>query len=75
MREGQTIQRIRAAVSSGKLREPFSPQDVNHAIGITFAGVFPPKHRIGNPGQRGLPNTELFDQVSHRPALYQLAPR
>ena len=73
MREGKTIRRIRAAVSSGKIREPFSPQDVNRVIGITFAGVFLPKHRIGNPGQHGRPNTELFKQVSHRPALYLLA--
>ena len=72
-REGQTIRRIRVVVRNGTLREPFSPKDVNRAIGITFAGVFLPKHRIGNPGQYGRPDTELFEQVSTRPARYRLA--
>jgi hypothetical protein len=38
---------------------------VGKVLGIDFAGVFLPKHRVGNPGN----NTELFRQVSNRPAL------
>ena len=68
MREGNTIRRIRRAVRQGELEEPFSPNKVNDALGIGYAGTFLPKHRIGNPGG----NTELFVQVSHRPALYRL---
>ena len=71
MREGETIQKIRAAVQNGSLRTTFSPNAVNFALGIESAGVFLPKHRIGNPGG----NTELFIQVSYRPALYRLATR
>ena len=67
-REGETIRRIRDAVSRGLLEEPFSPQDVNHALGIHWGGTFLPKHRVGNPGGY----TELFVRVSHRPALYRL---
>lgn len=60
MREGQTIRAIRAAVAAGRLIEPFKPADVNAATGISFAGVFLPKHRVGNPGGQ----TELFIQVA-----------
>ena len=67
-REGETIRRIRDAVSGGTLAEPFSPRQVNDALGIHWAGNFLPKHRVGNPGGE----TELFVQVSHRPALYRL---
>ena len=49
-REGQTIRRIRDAVSRGVLEEPFSPRDVNDTLGIHWAGTFLPKHRVGNPG-------------------------
>ncbi len=72
-REGETIKRIRHAVKSGQLSEPFSPATVNAVLGINYAGVFLPKHRVGNPGFKGKPNTELFIQVSSRPALYYLA--
>ena len=68
MREGETIRRIRQAVARGDLREPFAPADINEVLGIDFAGVFLLKHRVGNPGE----NTELFRQVSNRPALYRL---
>ena len=67
-REGETIQRIRDAVRRGLLEEPFSPREVNDTLGIDWAGTFLPKHRVGNPGG----DTELFVQVSHRPALYRL---
>ena len=67
-REGETIRRIRDAVSRGLLEEPFSPRDVNDALGIHWAEAFLPKHRVGNPGRY----TELFVQVSYRPALYRL---
>ena len=68
-REGKTIRRIRDAVGHGVLEETFSPRDVNDALGISWGGTFLPKHRIGNPGR----NSELFLQVSCRPALYRLA--
>ena len=47
-----------------RLVQPFSPQGVNDVLGIHWAGTFLPKHRVGNPGGY----TELFVQVSHRPA-------
>ena len=72
MTEGETIRRIREAVKQGRLAEPFSPHAVNHAVQIDFAGVFLPKHRVGNPGWKGKPYTELFIQISKRPALYRL---
>jgi hypothetical protein len=68
MREGETIPRIRQAVAHGDLGEPFTPKDAGEVLGVDFAGVFLPKHRVGNPGN----NTELFRQVSNRPALYRL---
>ena len=67
-REGKTIKHIREAVLQGKLQEPFSPNDVNTALGIHWAGNFLPKHRVGNPGG----DTELFVQINDRPALYCL---
>jgi hypothetical protein len=66
MIEGQTIKLIRNAVASGRLKEPFTPNEVNGAIGITFAETFLPKHRVGNPGG----TTELFIQVSR--GVYRL---
>jgi len=68
MKEGRTIRSIREAVEKRRLREPFSPSEVNKALGITCAGTFLPKHRVGNPGG----NTERFRRVSERPALYRL---
>ena len=67
--ERKTIRRIRAAVRSGDLEEPFSPQQVNAVLGIGWAGTFLPKHRVGNPGGY----TELFERFSGRPALYRLS--
>jgi hypothetical protein len=68
MIEGDTIRRIREAVAAGRLTEPFRADDVNRALGITFAGTFLPKHRTRNPGR----NTELFIQVER--GLYRLKP-
>ena len=68
MDERWTIRGIRSAVAGGQLREPFTPSEVNQVLGIAYAGTFLPKHRVGNPGG----NTELFVQVSHRPAQYRL---
>ena len=70
MQERRTIRRIRDAVRHGELEEPFNPQRVNSVLGISWAGVFLPKHRIDNPDG----NTELFVRVSSHPALYRLAP-
>ena len=67
MNERWTIRSIREAVAKGRLPEPFRPSAVNHSLGIGYAGTFLPKHRVGNPGGY----TELFIQVSHRPALYR----
>ena len=67
-REGWAIRAIRNAVRGGELHEPFTPAMVNAALGITYAGPFLPKHRLGNPGGE----TELFERVSHRPASYRL---
>lgn len=64
--ERDTIRRIREAVKSHRLAEPFSPADVNKALGIDWAGTFLPKHRVGNPSG----NTELFAQVDR--GLYRL---
>jgi len=66
--ERETIRRIREAVRTGRLAQPFSPKDVNKALGIHWGGNFLAKHREGNPG--GF--TVLFLQKSHRPALYSL---
>jgi hypothetical protein len=65
MIQGQTIQRIRADVRSGKLVEPFKPADVNKLLGIDWAGTFLPKHCEGNGY-----TTEHFIRVS--PGLYRL---
>lgn len=64
--ERDTIGRIREAVASGRVGKTFRATDVNAALKIEFAGVFLPKHRVGNPG--GF--TELFVQISR--GLYRL---
>ena len=70
-REGKTIRRIRNALCLGLLEEPFSPRDINEALGIHWGGTFLPKHRVGNPGGY----TELFVRVCRQPALYCLTPK
>ena len=67
-RQGKTIRQIREKVSVGVLDETFSPKDVNGALGIHWGGNFLAKHRVGNPSG----TTELFVQVSYKPALYRL---
>ena len=57
--ERDTIRRIREAVADGRLGRTFRAADVNIALNITFAGVFLPKHRVGNPGRF----TELFVRI------------
>lgn len=64
--ERETICRIRQAVREGMLSGQFSPSQVNKVLGIDWAGVFLPKHRVGNPGG----NTELFIQIAR--GLYRL---
>ena len=66
-RKGWLIRLIREAVRTGKLQQPFGARDLV-AIGVrpTTAGVFPPKHAVGNPGG----NSELFVRVG--PGLYRL---
>ncbi len=64
--ERTTIRRIREAIESGTLVRPFRASDVNRALGIDYAGVFLPKHRVGNPG--GF--TEHFVQIER--GLYRL---
>ncbi len=64
--ERQTIRKIREAVRSGALPMLFTPKQVNRALKITWAGVFLPKHRVGNPDE----NTELFVRMAT--GLYRL---
>ena len=66
MIEGNTLRDIRDAVKGGLLKERFRAAEVNIALTITYAGVFLPKHRVGNPGG----NTALFVEVSR--GLYRL---
>ena len=63
----ENVRKIREAVGSGKLGEPFAAKEVNQAIGITYAGNFLPKHRIGGP--RPL-SEQHFEQVGR--GLYRL---
>lgn len=64
--ERTTMLRIRERIAEGVLTQPFRASDVNRALGIDYAGVFLPKHRIGNPG--GF--TEHFVQIER--GLYRL---
>ena len=65
MQEGSTIKLIRAAVQAGGLNQPFRAADVNRLLGIDWAGVFLPKHCVGNGH-----TTELFRRVDK--GLYRL---
>jgi hypothetical protein len=65
-REGETIRKIRRAVTEHRVPTEFTPTEVNKALGIGWAGVFLPKHRVGESGH----NTELFVRI--RPGLYKL---
>jgi hypothetical protein len=57
--ERKTIGRIREAVRSGRLNQPFRAADVNRILGIDWARTFLPKHAVDNPG--GF--TELFVRI------------
>jgi len=70
LHERETMRRIREAVKSGTLTEPFRAADVNRALKIHYAGVFLPKHRVGNPGMKGEKNTEHFVLIER--GLYRL---
>jgi hypothetical protein len=54
---------IYAAVKSGRLKEPFGPNDVRRACpgwaDRTYSN-FLPKHRVGNPSK----TSELFEQIA-----------
>jgi hypothetical protein len=64
--ERQTIRMIREAVEQGRLPSVFGSSQVNSILGIGWAGVFLPKHRVGNPGGQ----TELFIRIDK--GLYKL---
>ncbi|HEV2136506.1 MAG TPA: hypothetical protein VGR47_19960 [Terracidiphilus sp.] len=64
--ERDTMRHIREAIERGTLVQPFRPAAVNRTLGIDYAGVFLPKHRVGNPG--GF--TEHFVQIER--GLYRL---
>jgi len=66
MEDRETLRRIKQGVSAGTIPTTFKPRDVNAALKIDWAGVFLPKHRIGNPGSE----TELFVQVKR--GVYRL---
>ena len=60
MDDRDTIRRVKEGVAQGTIPHVFKPADVNKALKIDWAGVFLPKHRVGNPGGQ----TELFVQIS-----------
>ena len=60
------MRRIREALKRGTLLQPFRSADVNRGSGIDYAGMFLPKHGVGNPG--GF--TEHFIQIER--GLYRL---
>jgi hypothetical protein len=66
LHERETMRLIREAVKNGTLSEPFRSAEVNRALNIHYAGVFLPKHRVGNPGK----NTEHFVLIER--GLYRL---
>jgi hypothetical protein len=77
--ERDTIRRIREAVTSGHLDKTFRAADVNAALKMEFAGVFLPKHRVGNPGgfsklfvrlSRGLLSVALINKCRCISALF-----
>jgi hypothetical protein len=59
MYDRDTVRRIKEGVATGAIPAVFKPADVNKVLKIAWAGVFLPKHRVGNPGGQ----TELFVQI------------
>ena len=64
--EKETVQRIKKAVNDRRLPKEFTPKQVNGALDIDWAGVFLPKHRVGNPRCE----TEHFIRI--KPGVYRL---
>lgn len=64
--EKQTVRRIKEAVRTGRVAQPFRAKQINSELGITWAGNFLAKHRIGNPRSE----TEHFAQIDK--GLYRL---
>ena len=64
--EKETVRRIREAVRANRIPCDFRAHHVNAALGIHWAGVFLPKHRVGNPRRE----TEYFVQIAR--GLYRL---
>jgi DNA mismatch endonuclease (patch repair protein) len=64
--ERDTIAAIRRAVLEYRLRESFTPSEINKLLNINWAGVFLPKHRVGNPAAL----SELFVRI--RRGIYRL---
>lgn len=60
-RQSKIVIEIKVAVTSGKLKQPFSVSDVNTACENILAksSSFLSKHRKGNPGG----HTEYFNQI------------
>ena len=66
--ERETVRKIREAVHSGKLPQPFRSAQVEKASGIPLATArtFLSKHCVGNPKHE----TEHFERISR--GLYRL---
>ena len=68
-KEGKFIRDIRRARREGRLPREFRKADLQKACpgwAAETCGVFPSKHRVGNPGRE----TELFVRVAR--GLYRL---
>jgi len=63
--ERETMQPIRQAICSGRLKQPMRGADLNKALGITWGGNFLAKHCLGTGS-----STVRFVRVSR--GLYRL---
>jgi len=63
--ERETMQLIRQAICSGRLKQPMRGADLNKALGITWGGNFLAKHCLGTGS-----STVRFVRVSR--GLYRL---
>jgi hypothetical protein len=64
----KTFRKFWQAVQSKRLTEPFRVGEAKMATGISWAGNFLAKHRVGNPGDE----TELFVRVGTVPVRYRI---
>jgi hypothetical protein len=64
----KTFRKFLEAVETGRLVEPFFVAQARTETGITWAGNFLAKHRVGNP--RG--ETELFERIETIPVQYNI---